>query len=60
MLEGLREVSSDAVPFARMFYGQEAEYLWESDSGEIHSICQGEGGEQGDAMMPLLYSLGQQ
>ena len=59
MLEGLREVSSDAVPFARMFHGQASEYLWESDSGEIHSIPQGEGGEQGDAMMPLLHSLGQ-
>ena len=58
MLEGLREVGSDAVPFARMFYGQASEYLCESDS-EIHSIPQGEGGEQGDAMMPLLYSLGQ-
>ena len=33
--------------------------MWESDSGEIHSIPQGEGGEQGDAMMPLLYFLGQ-
>ena len=59
MLEGLREVSSDAVPFARTFYGQASQNLWESDSGEIHSIPQGEGGEQGDAMMPLLYSLGQ-
>ena len=38
MLEGLRQVSSEAVPFARMFYGQASEYLWESDSGEIHSI----------------------
>ena len=42
-----------------MFHGQASEYLWESDSGEIHSIPQGEGGEQGDAMMPLLQSLGQ-
>ena len=25
----------------------------------MHTIKQGEGGEQGDAMMPLLFSLGQ-
>ena len=29
------------------------------DDGEVHKIPQGEGGEQGDPMMPLLYSLGQ-
>ena len=27
--------------------------------GRVHTITQGEGGEQGDAMMPLLFSLGQ-
>ena len=36
-----------------------SEYLWEDDDGEVHKIAQGEGGEQGDPMMPLLYSLGQ-
>ena len=59
MLEGLQRVSAEAVPFARMFHGRRSEYLWESDSGEVHNIPQGEGGEQGDAMMPLLFSLGQ-
>ena len=49
VLEGLQRVSAEAVPFARMFYGR----------GEVHNIPQGEGGEQGDAMMPLLFSLGQ-
>ena len=29
-------------------------------AGETHTIQQGEGGEQGDALMPLLFSLGQQ
>ena len=38
MLECLREESSEAVPFARMFYGQTSEFFWVSDSGEIHSI----------------------
>ena len=27
--------------------------------GTVHEVDQGEGGEQGDAMMPLLFSLGQ-
>ena len=37
----------------------EARYLWEDDSGEVHDIDQGEGGEQGDPLMPMLFSLGQ-
>ena len=55
MLEGLREVNAAAVPFARLFYGQRSEYMWEDDFGETHTISQGEGGEQGNAMMPLLF-----
>ena len=55
MLEGLREVNAAAVPFARLFCGQRSEYMWENDLGEIHTVSQGEGGEQGDAMMPLLF-----
>ena len=61
MLTGLRHVDSGSasLPFVRMFYGSPSEYLWEDDSGVTHSIPQGEGGEQGDAMMPLLFCLGQ-
>ena len=33
--------------------------MWEDAEGVEHLIPQGEGGEQGDPMMPLLYSLGQ-
>ena len=55
MLEGLRRVSGAALPFTRMFYGRSSEYLWEMDDGQVHRIPQGEGGEQGDPMMPLLY-----
>ena len=47
-------------PFVRMFYGSPSEYLWEDNEGNVHSIPQGEGDEQGDAMMPLLFCLGQQ
>ena len=42
-----------------MFYGTPSRYLWEDDAGTTHTIVQGEGGEQGDAMMPLLFALGQ-
>ena len=33
--------------------------LWSDDCGVTHVIHQGEGGEQGDALMPMLYVLGQ-
>ena len=47
------------MPFVRMFYGQGSTYLWEDDEGVVHNIEQGEGGEQVDPMMPLLFALGQ-
>ena len=48
------------LPFARVFYGTPPEYYWwENDCGQIHSISHGEGGEQGDAMMPFFFTLGQ-
>ena len=61
MLEALRQLPGGgaALPFVRMFYGRISEYLWEDDFGVVHRIAQGEGGEQGDALMPLLFSLGQ-
>ena len=61
MLEGLHSVpgGAEALPFVRMFYGQPSRYLWEDNSGTVHTIHQGEGGEQGDVFMPLLFSLGQ-
>ena len=45
-------------PFVRQFYGQPSSYLWEDDCEITHDISQGEGGEQGDPLMPLLFSLG--
>ena len=61
MLQGLRDVpgGSSALPFVSMFYGTESRYLWEDSDGGIHSIVQAEGGEQGDAMMPLLFGPAQ-
>ena len=58
MLEGLREMPGGAsiLPFVSMFYGGPSSYLWEDALGRVHTIVQGEGGEQGDALMPLLFS----
>ena len=41
-----------------MFHGGPSSHLWEDSFGRVHTIVQGEG-EQGDALMPLLFSLGQ-
>ena len=61
MLEALLTVDggSQVLPFVRMFYGTHSQYLWEDEEGTTHVIEQGEGGEQGDPMMPLLFALGQ-
>ena len=32
--------------------------LWTDEDGQTHAIHQGEGGEQGDALMPALFCLG--
>ena len=60
-MSGLRDVrgGGEVLPCVRMFHGTVSEYLWEDDDGEVHKIPLGEGGEQGDPMMPLLYFLGQ-
>ena len=59
--EGLRCVvdGEQILPFVRAFCGQPSTYLWEDDGGEVHTIPQGEGGEQRDISMPLLFCLGQ-
>ena len=52
-------IGGDSVlPFVVQFHGNPSSYLWDDD-GETHEIRQGEGGEQGDPLMPMLYSLGQ-
>ena len=61
MLEVLLTVDggSQVLPFVRMFHGAHSQYLWEDEEGTTHVIEQGEGGEQGDPMMPLLFAVGQ-
>ena len=60
MLEGLANVEGPAaLSFVHMFYGRPFTHFWEDEEGTVHTINQGEGGEQGEALMPLLFSLGQ-
>ena len=46
------------MPFVMQFYGAPFSYLWEDQDGVVHPISQAEGGEQGDPLMPALFSLG--
>ena len=61
MLRGLlrMENGDQILPFVRCFYERLSTYLWEDEPGETQHIPQGEGGEQGDPLMPILFSLGQ-
>ena len=61
MLAALRRVffkGDQILPFVRLFYGSQSRYFWEDDAAMVHHILQGEWGEQGDPLMPLLFSLG--
>ena len=46
------------LPFVRSIYARTTTYVWEDGAGVRHRIQQAEGGEQGDPLMPLLFSLG--
>ena len=50
--------ASAILPFVRLSYSQPTQYVWTDDDGRDHEIAQGEGGEQGDPLMPLLFALG--
>eukprot|EP00959_Pyramimonas_sp_CCMP1952_P264118 5522848-Pyramimonas_sp.AAC.1 len=45
------------LPLVRQWYGIQSQFLWRDDSGHAHTILQGDGGEQGDALMPALFCL---
>ena len=47
------------LPYVRQFYATVSTYVWTDSHGRVHDIAQGEGGEQGDPLMPALYSLAQ-
>ena len=61
MLEGLlrMEGGDQILPLCEMFLRRPSTYLWEDEMGVSQSIPQGEAGEQGDPLMPMLFALGQ-
>ena len=61
MLSGLMDMEEGdrLLPFVRLFYSDPSTFLWDDAVGDTHEIRQGEGVEQGNALMPLLFSLGQ-
>ena len=61
MLQGLlnMEGSDSLLLFARQFYGSPSTFLWEDELEIVNHVQQGEGGEQGDPFMPMLFALGQ-
>eukprot|EP00973_Karenia_brevis_P094787 12424188-Karenia_brevis.AAC.1 len=46
------------LPFVRVAYSQPSRYAWTDAGGGLKFIEQAEGDEQGDPLMPLLFSLG--
>ena len=42
----------------RLFLDSPSTYIWEDEVGDVWHVCQGGSGEQGDPLMPLLFSLG--
>ena len=60
MMRGLLSVEGGhaALPFVRQVYGAPSTCLCQDDVDFVHEVHQGEGGEQGDALMPALFSLG--
>ena len=55
----LHQVAPALLPFVCLFYGQPSVYCWWDASGTCRDIHQAEGCEQGDALAPALFSLGQ-
>ena len=47
------------LSLVRMLYGSQSRFLWTDAEGTVHTIEQGEGGEQGCPLMPALYALAQ-
>ena len=58
-LTKVQEVVPTLLPFVRAFYGRTSEYLWWDAEGRRHTIQQGDGCEQGDALAPALFALAQ-
>ena len=57
--EELRDTPAltDLLPFVGQWYGAPTQYRWFDAEGNVHDVTQGDGGEQGDALMPALFCL---
>ena len=47
------------LPLVSLLYGSESRFLRTDADGVTHTVCQAEGGEQDDPLMPALYALAQ-
>ena len=45
------------LPMLRGLYGTPSTYLWYDQHSNPHTVLQGDGGEQGDPLMPAMFSL---
>ena len=61
MLQGVLQMpSADRVlPLLKQFCSSPSTYVWEDDMETQHEVTQGDGGEQGDPLMPISFCLGQ-
>ena len=61
MLEALMklEFGPQILSFMRIFYVDSSAYFWEDEVGTDHHMDQGEGVEEGNALMSFLFSVGQ-
>ena len=48
------------LPYTRQFYGAPSVYTWVDSNATNLEITRGEGGEQGDPLMPALYAIARQ
>ena len=60
MLERLMHMptAQAMLPFVRLSCGTPSRYSWVDAGGRQRFVTQAEGGEQGDPLMPLLFSIG--
>eukprot|EP00959_Pyramimonas_sp_CCMP1952_P111273 2327799-Pyramimonas_sp.AAC.1 len=45
------------LPFVRQWYGDVSQFRWRDAQNNVYAIPQGDGGEQGDALMPALFCM---
>ena len=55
MLERLRRMpkARTILPFVRLSFASSSAHSWWDENGEVHTVDQAEGGEQGDPLMPF-------